>query len=322
MRVSIIATVKNEAETIEDLLNSILSQSYLPDEVIIVDGGSRDRTVEILDSYKRLFKKFGIRYEVIIENNVNISKGRNIAIKHANSEIIVSVDGGCILHEDFIRNIVTPLIENSQIDVVGGRYEALIQSRWDEVIAELTIPHPRRILRKPESFLPSARAIAFRKKCWELVGGFPEWLYTGEDTVFDIMLKKAGCKFLILPNAVVYWRLRKNLKELFRQYFKYAEGDGQARIFQFKYLLTSYLPIFVGLVLITLSFLLSPSFLALLLVGILLYPIIRTIYNGGNAFKVVKNLDIAIPASIILILAATLGYSWGTIKSKIGGITK
>jgi len=50
-RVSVIATVKNEAQTVHRLLDSLAAQTRPPDEVIIVDGGSTDETVEVLEEY-------------------------------------------------------------------------------------------------------------------------------------------------------------------------------------------------------------------------------------------------------------------------------
>ena len=52
MRVSVIATVLNEGPSIRVLLDSVLNQTRAPDEVIIVDGGSTDDTVQIIESYR------------------------------------------------------------------------------------------------------------------------------------------------------------------------------------------------------------------------------------------------------------------------------
>ena len=57
MKTALISTILNEENTIEDFLNSILNQSILPDEVIIVDGGSSDKTLTRIKKYESLFKK-------------------------------------------------------------------------------------------------------------------------------------------------------------------------------------------------------------------------------------------------------------------------
>ena len=53
MKVSIIATVKNEGEALRPLLDSILDQSHPADEVVICDGGSTDDTLAVLDEYRQ-----------------------------------------------------------------------------------------------------------------------------------------------------------------------------------------------------------------------------------------------------------------------------
>ena len=79
MKVSLICTLKNEEFSAKVLLDSLLSQSRLPHEIIIVDGGSIDRTVEIINSYIQK----GAPIKLIIKGGANIAQGRNIAIKNA-----------------------------------------------------------------------------------------------------------------------------------------------------------------------------------------------------------------------------------------------
>ena len=76
MNVSVIATVLNEGESIKNLMDTLAAQTRLPDEVIIVDGGSGDNTVAVIQRYaKRL------PLQVIVAEGANISRGRNIAIR-------------------------------------------------------------------------------------------------------------------------------------------------------------------------------------------------------------------------------------------------
>ena len=222
MKVSVITTIKNEEKSIRSLLDSLISQSKMPDEIIIVDGGSIDRTAEIIKSYKNSSIK------LIIEKNVNIARGRNIAISNAKNRYIASIDGGCIADKNWIKNLLEPFLFDSNVDVVSGFFLPDARSFHEEIVGELLYPKAERI--DPEKFLPSGRSIAFKKACWERVGGYPEWLYTGEDTLFDIRLNDAGCRFVFRPDAIVYWRPRSTLYKLMKQYFGYARGAAQAGI--------------------------------------------------------------------------------------------
>jgi len=227
-RVSLICTLKNEVSSIDGFLNSIFSQSRIPDELIIVDGGSTDGTIDIIESY--VDDKAAFPINLLVCEGVNIAQGRNIAIKNANFDLIASTDLGCVLDKDWLKNLIRPFEENLEVDVVSGWYEPDARTTFERTAADVIFPKLDTVIKSHRVMLPSSRSVAYKKKCWELVGGYPEWLYTAEDTLYDINLREAGCKFAFAPDAVVYWRVRPNLKSIFKQYYLYARGDGQAGI--------------------------------------------------------------------------------------------
>jgi len=222
MEVSVICTLKSEEFSVKGLIDSLFSQHRMPDEFVIVDGGSADHTVEIIN----LYIQSGLPINLIIKEGVNIAEGRNIAIKNAKHDYIASIDAGCRADKDWLKNLLRPFEEDPSLDVVAGFFLPDAESRYEEVVGELL--YPKLEYMNPERFLPSGRSIVFKKKCWEEVGGYPEWLYTGEDSLFDLKLKESGYKFAFAKDAVVYWRPRPTLNKLFKQYFLYAKGTTQA----------------------------------------------------------------------------------------------
>jgi hypothetical protein len=94
---------------------------------------------------------------------------------------------------------------------------------------------------KSESFLPSSRSIAFKKECWEKVGGYPVNSYTAEDTVFAMNLRKEYGDFLPNPDAIVYWYLPANMEELEYKVKQYAEGDKIQNLYKLKYIFKYFL---------------------------------------------------------------------------------
>lgn len=224
MKVSVICTLKNEERSVKDLLDSLYSQHKKPDEIIFVDGGSTDNTVETI----RSCSSGDIPVKLIEAKGVNIARGRNIAINNARYDHIVSIDAGCRADKYWLRNFMDTFENDPLIDVTAGFFLPDARSIYEDVAGNLL--YPRKDLMDPENFLPPGNSIAFKKSCWERAGGYPEWLDTGEDCYFDLKLKETGAKFAFARNAIVYWRPRPTLYKLFKQYFFYAKGSAQAGI--------------------------------------------------------------------------------------------
>jgi len=309
IKVSLICTLKNEESSVKEFLDSLLSQSRQPDEIIIVDGGSTDRTVEIINSY---IEK-GAPIKLIVKEGANIAEGRNIAIKNAKYDVIASTDAGCRIDKHWLENLIKPFEEDPSVDVVSGWYEADARTEFEECVAELTYPKLGRVLKDSNKFLPSSRSVAYKKTVWEKVGGYPEWLYTAEDTLFDLNLKKVGCKFVFAPDAVVYWKARSSIKDLFRQYYLYSGGDGHAKLFSISSVLT-YVLYGLGLILLLSGFIYK--FLWILLFVCVLYYLLKPTIPVYKRLKS-KKVFIVIP---IIKLTMDLGHMFGYVAGSIHGI--
>ncbi len=241
--VSLITTVYNESGNILRFLNSYANQTVHADEFVIVDGGSDDGTVEIINQYK--IQNPHLNIKLIVDKSCvrayskgPIAKGRNIAIKSTQYECVAVTDAGCMLDKYWLENISRPILEQGA-DVVAGWYKPLLHTDFQRFFYSVYMPKVNKI--NPERFLPSSRSIAFRKKCWHMAGGYPEKTYTGEDTLFDLNLRKKGFQFYFASDAVVYWDCPKTLAEALLKYYSYAYGDGQNGIFHLKYLVKAIL---------------------------------------------------------------------------------
>jgi hypothetical protein len=111
---------------------------------------------------------------------------------------------------------------------VGGFFEAAPESLFEWALGATTLPFEEEI--DPETFMPSHRSVAFRRSVWETLGGYPEWLDYCEDLLFDMRLRAGGHRVVFEPRATVAFRPRATLKAFALQYFRYARGDGKARI--------------------------------------------------------------------------------------------
>ena len=161
--ISVVITVKNEERNLADLFAGLERQSKLPNEVVIVDGGSTDRTHRVLMQWKPPFRK------VIIRKSGNRSVGRNAGILVARNSIIALTDAGCVPARDWIKNVTAPLI-SKKTDVVAGYYEANAHTPFERAAAAYMLVMPERV--NERNFLPATRSMALLKSVWKRVGGF------------------------------------------------------------------------------------------------------------------------------------------------------
>ena len=293
MRVAVISTVLNEGEAIRRLLDSLVAQTRRPDEVVIVDGGSRDNTVAVIQAYA---DRLPLR--VLIEPGANISRGRNVAIAAATGDIIASVDAGVWLETQWLEKLAEPLIANRKSQIahrtspstisqkpqmigqlpassfqlpaaVAGFFVPDVRTTFEIAMGATVLPTVDEV--KPESFLPSSRSVAFTKEAWAAAGGYPEWIDYCEDLIFDFRLRDAAGPFAWAPDAVAHFRPRGTLKSFFKQYYRYARGDGKADLWRKKHLIryVTYLIALPGL--LALGLLHSPGWWFVLLAGVTLY---------------------------------------------------
>jgi glycosyltransferase involved in cell wall biosynthesis len=224
MPISLIMTVRNEATSLPGLLDSVLLGTLLPDEIVIVDGGSTDGTQQVIQSY---INRLPVR--LVERPGANISEGRNAAITAATHDLIAVTDAGVRLDPRWLELLTAPVLPpSSNVDVVSGWFAADPQTSFERAMGATVLPALEDI--DPSKFLPSSRSVAFRKAAWREVGGYPEWLDYSEDLVFDIALRDAGKQFAFAPGAVAHFRPRADLPAFYRQYYRYARGDGKANL--------------------------------------------------------------------------------------------
>jgi len=217
VKVSLITTVRDAGPAIEEFLASVARQTRVPEEIVIVDGGSTDGTLEILSRAEGI--------TLLREPGANISRGRNVAIRAATHEVIAATDADCVLAPDWLERLLEPIERGAH--VAAGFYEPITTSLF-EVCAAAAIPSREELM--PE-WMPSSRSVAFRREAWEAAGGYPEWLDIGEDMYLDHQWREAGVRMDLAPDAVAYWRVRPTVAETWDQYVRYAEGDALAGMY-------------------------------------------------------------------------------------------
>jgi glycosyltransferase involved in cell wall biosynthesis len=219
MKVSLIATVKNAGEHVAEFLAAVRSQTRAPDEILIVDGGSTDGTLEVL--------RIAEGVTLIEEPGANISRGRNLAVAAATHDVIAVSDADCIPHPDWLERLLAPMERGA--DVSMGAYVARADGFFEVCASAVAVPDRSEL--RAETFMPSSRSVAFRRDAFLEAGGYPEWLARGEDMYLNLRWRERGARMELAPDAIVEWRVRPSLAEHWRQYSDYARYDAIAGMY-------------------------------------------------------------------------------------------
>ncbi len=245
--ISIIVPVKNAERTIEKHLESILKLDYPKDklEVIYVDGGSKDKTLEIL--YK--WQKEKIPQIIIIElkNCKSPGEARNKALEIVKGDFILFTDADCIVKEDWATQIISPFFQDDKIGIVGGEIHTLTVNdgndieKYLEFIRFLSVNGRCGV--KEEGYFPDLKTflphevngnihssffatanVAVRREALLSVGNKFWDEITGEDVDFNIRINKNGFKLYYKPSAIVSHIHRANLQQFRKQVYGYGYG--------------------------------------------------------------------------------------------------
>lgn len=302
---SVIVTVLNESKTISDLLEALRKQTFQPYEVVIVDGGSDDRTVELIQLYKKQHAKFNLHFFV---KKGNRSVGRNLAIEKATSEVIACTDAGCIPEQTWLAELVDCYIE-SNAPVVAGYYKGNAKNNFQKAVIPYALVMPDKIHKN--IFLPATRSMLFEKNIWSKVGKFNEYFCDNEDYAFAKQIEKEYIEISFTEKAIVKWSPPKTLFQFWRMIFRFARGDIQAGIVRPKVVL-----IFLRyLILLFLTvWLFSRSTLATVLVILLSFFILYAIWSIVKNKKYVGNAWYWLPIlQIVSDIAVIVGSLEGTV---------
>ena len=265
--VSLISTIYNEADNIKEFLDSVVSQTVLPSEYIIVDAGSTDGTLDVLRDYAEKYPWI----KVYVVPGIDIGGGRNEAIRRASGSVIAVTDAGCVLDKHWLERITKPILDG-RADVVVGAYEPLARNEFELFQGAVSTVPKEEIPARPSRW--SSRSIAFRRQVWESVGGYPPFR-TGEDTNFNIKVLEAGFKIFFEPDAVVFWRVCPSWRAFFRQFYRYGYGDAKTgNLFKLKGNLLLVAGFWAYLLALLLSAVVSPLLFAVLLVPAVGYAVL------------------------------------------------
>ncbi|WP_281643863.1 glycosyltransferase [Bacteroides zoogleoformans] len=229
MRYSVIIPVFNRPDEVDELLQSLVRQSYTDFEVIVVEDGSSLPCRDIVEEFR---EKLDIHYY----NKPNSGPGqtRNYAAERSNGEYLIIMDSDCILPEGYFIAVEEELLRKPA-DAFGGPDRAH-QSFTDmqkainySMTSFFTTGGIRGGKKKMDKFYPRSFNMGVRRDVYQALGGFSKMRF-GEDIDFSIHIFKAGYTCRLFPGAWVYHKRRTDLKKFFKQ----VHNSGIARINLYK----------------------------------------------------------------------------------------
>lgn len=238
--VSLIVTVRNDRRGFAELLGALAEQTEMPEEIVVVDGGSEDGTLDELESRRGELPPV----RVFVAPGTNIAAGRNLAVREAHHDWIACTDAGCrpvpgwlaamrrareraeIAAGTFVVEAETPLDRA----VACAHYPVLEEVHDDDPLVRLAHRLFGRDFRAEQA---GGRSMAFSRAAWEAAGGFAEHVYAGEDLAFSAAAIELGFPATLVEEATVRWRPRTTWLQTARMFAIYTRGDirtkGRAR---------------------------------------------------------------------------------------------
>ncbi|WP_130890873.1 glycosyltransferase family 2 protein [Fusobacterium ulcerans] len=209
--VSIITVCFNSEKTIIDTLESVLNQSYRNIEYIIIDGNSKDRTVDIIKSYEEEFKKKKIIYEWISEKDNGIYEAMNKGIDKANGEIIGIINSDDWYEKNAIEDIVKKYNQEN-FDMIYANLKVIKNEKIYIKKAKLRKIISTRYWNHPTTFV---KASVYKKNKYEM-----KTIYDDLDFMLKIR-KNKKFKIIILDEIIANFRIGGiSTKKSFKQVLK------------------------------------------------------------------------------------------------------
>jgi cellulose synthase/poly-beta-1,6-N-acetylglucosamine synthase-like glycosyltransferase len=322
MKVSIILPIRNESTYIEKTLCALLAQDYPAEEmeILIADGMSTDGTQKIIRDFS--LKHSQLKIKLLDNPGVIVSTGMNIALHQAWGEIVLRVDGHCVIAPDYVRNCVEH-IQKDGVDGVGGSMESIGETRMAKAIAicmSSSFGVGNSVFRTTSGksmLVDTVPFPAYTRQAIKRAGFYDEELVRNQDDEYNYRIRKLGGRILLADDIRSTYYTRTSLKNLWRQYYQY--GLYKVRVLQ-KHPLQMSLrqfvpPAFVMALFISLLIAYFPPFHPLSLVIPTLYFLINLSVSLYMASKHGWNYLTLLPLIfVVLHISYGLGFLVGLCK--------
>lgn len=220
--ISIIVPLFNEQDFVEALITSLLKPDGLNKELLLVDGGSTDRTLEVIE---RITESNPV-VKLVKNAERFVSHGFNKAFGLASGQYIALIGAHAIYSDGYFSSGVQAL-QNGSCDAVGGCLVQKGKNDFGRAIAyvmstKLGVGGTEFRTESRKMYVDSVAFAIYRREVFQKVGLLDEQLVRNQDDEFHYRMNRAGFKILMIPEMKAEYFVRDSLLSLYKQYFGYG----------------------------------------------------------------------------------------------------
>ena len=319
MKYSIIVPVYNRPDEVDELLESLTSQTLKDFEVVIVEDGSRITCKDVCDKYANI-----LHLHYYYKENSGPGQSRNYGVERANGEYVLIVDSDAVAPAGFMQAIDDEL-KRQPSDAWGGP-DAAHESFTDvqkaisyAMTSFFTTGGIRGGKKQLDKFYPRSFNLGIRREAYLALGGFSKTRFSkmslyGEDIDFSIRIYKAGYSCRLFPEAWVWHKRRTDFRKFWRQVY----NSGYARINLWRMYPEALKPVHALPSVFTLGvvglLVLAPFTCGWSLVLLLLYALLILIDSSIQS----KSMKVGFLA-VAAVFVQLIGYGIGFLESLFSG---
>ena len=230
MKYSVIVPVYNRPDEVDELLESLCSQTFKDFEAIIVEDGSQKPCKDVCDKYASI-----LDLHYYLKSNSGPGQSRNYGVERAHGEYVIILDSDVVLPTTYLeatdKSLTSYLSPLTSIVAWGGpdaahpSFTPVQKAISYSMTSFFTTGGIRGGKAKLDKFYPRSFNMGIRRDVYQQLGGFSKMRF-GEDIDFSYRIVEAGYMPRLFPDAWVWHKRRTDFRKFFRQVY----NSGIARI--------------------------------------------------------------------------------------------